>query len=354
MPPQQPPEGTYPPPQPPYPQQPQGGFAPPPYPQQPQGGFAPPPQPQQPPQQFQALYQQQGAYPPPGTYPQPQPGGFYPPPPGGPLPPEPPKRNILGIVGLVLAVAGTILACVPGVLVAGWVMLPIALIVSIVSLFIKGRKWPGIVGLIVSVVGAGVAAVAFFFLLVDAVDDAIGDIQVSLSPSMLASDDAEEDWEIYPDDEDFDGDSAELPSGDPGARDNPLPIGSTISGQEFDVVVNSVTLNATEEVMAANEFNDPPPDGWAWAVVNVSITYTGQDSDSVVWVTVAYVLTGGEVVNSYDYLTVAPEPELDSFAELYTGGTATGNVAIAVPIDDAGLLRVTPGVFDTAYFVALQ
>ena len=67
--------------------------------------------------------------------------------------------NVLGIVALVIAVVGFVLACIPFVQVAGWILLPVALVLAIVALFLNGRKWPAIAALIVSVVGAIVGAV---------------------------------------------------------------------------------------------------------------------------------------------------------------------------------------------------
>lgn len=89
-----------------------------------------------------------------------------------PRPAEPSRLNVLGIVALVVAVVGFIFACIPVVQVVGWVLLPIALVLSIVALFLKGRKWPAITALVVSIlgliVGAVVAAtVAFFGVVVD-------------------------------------------------------------------------------------------------------------------------------------------------------------------------------------------
>jgi hypothetical protein len=84
-----------------------------------------------------------------------------------PRPAEPSGPNILGIVALVVAVVGFIFACIPVVQVVGWILLPIALVLSIVALFLKGRKWPAITALVVSIlgfiVGAVVAATVAFF-----------------------------------------------------------------------------------------------------------------------------------------------------------------------------------------------
>ncbi|MBM7503899.1 DUF2510 domain-containing protein [Agromyces aurantiacus] len=72
---------------------------------------------------------------------------------------EPSGPNVVGIIGFVVAVVGFVFACIPFVQVVAWILLPIGFILSIVGLFLKGRKWPAITGLIVSIVGAIVGAV---------------------------------------------------------------------------------------------------------------------------------------------------------------------------------------------------
>lgn len=72
---------------------------------------------------------------------------------------EPSGPNVLGIVALVAAVVGFVFACIPFVQVVAWILLPVALVLAIVALFLEGGKWPAIAALIVSVVGAIVGAV---------------------------------------------------------------------------------------------------------------------------------------------------------------------------------------------------
>jgi hypothetical protein len=139
-----------------------------------------------------------------------------------------------------------------------------------------------------------------------------------------------------------------------GSRDNPLPIGSTISGPEFDVTVNSVTLGANEEVLAANMFNEAPPEGSSYAVVNLTLTYKGNESGLVAEVSVAYVTSTGEVDTDFDHFAVAPEPALNSLGELYKGGTASGNTVVVVPDGDSGTIRIRPGMLADEVFVAIS
>ena len=94
-------------------------------------------------------------------------------------PPGPTKakkpRNVLGLIALITAALGFIFACIPGALIVGWILLPIAFVLALVSLFIKDKaKWMGITALIVSIVGTIVGFTVFFSVLATSVDDAIG------------------------------------------------------------------------------------------------------------------------------------------------------------------------------------
>ncbi|WP_223628510.1 DUF2510 domain-containing protein [Microbacterium sp. EST19A] len=73
--------------------------------------------------------------------------------PGMPTPAPARKISVLGLIGLGAAVVGVVLACVPPIAVIGWVVLGIAFVVSLVSLFLRGTKWPGITGMGVTVFG---------------------------------------------------------------------------------------------------------------------------------------------------------------------------------------------------------
>ncbi|WP_350351945.1 DUF2510 domain-containing protein [Microbacterium sp. A8/3-1] len=98
-----------------------------------------------------------GAYPSAGAYA----AGGYPAsaPYAAPAPTGPKKMSVLGLVGLGLAALGLILAFIPFTLGVAWILLGAGFIVSIISLFLKGKKWPGITGLGVAILGAIIAAI---------------------------------------------------------------------------------------------------------------------------------------------------------------------------------------------------
>lgn len=86
-------------------------------------------------------------------------------------PAAPSGPSVVGLVGLGLAVPGTVLSFMPWTVVIGLVLLGAGFIASIVGLFLKGRKWPAITGLIVSILGGVIAAIMALVFFVAAVVD---------------------------------------------------------------------------------------------------------------------------------------------------------------------------------------
>jgi len=97
------------------------------------------------------------------------------------------KPHVLGIIALVVAAIGFIFACIPGALIVGWILLPIAFILSIVALFLKGAKWPAITGLIVSVVGTIVGVVVFLTVVSTSFSAAFKDIDEAITDASEAA-----------------------------------------------------------------------------------------------------------------------------------------------------------------------
>ncbi len=253
--------------------------------------------------------------------------------------------NVVGLLSLIVAGVGFIFVCLPGALIVGWVLLPIGFVLALVSLFIKGRgKGLGIAGLIVSIVGTIVGVIVFVTVVSVAFDDAFdsGGDTVVTEPSSGAQEDSSE------------GPAATAE----GTRDNPYPIGSVIENDEWRVVVNNVTLAATDTVLAANSFNEPPATGNEYIIVNYTATFLGADAEGAMpaWVIVEYVTADGTTVTSYDSFVMPPDPAFDSTSTLYTDGAATGNIVFDVPSASAGagVLAIQPGMLSDKVFVAVQ
>lgn len=260
------------------------------------------------------------------------------------------KSNIVGLIALIAAVIGFIFACIPGALIIGWILLPIAFIMSLVSLFLKGKsKWMGVTALVLSIVGTIVGVIVFVSVVATSIDDAVnnGDTTVVQPSGAAAPNDGAADQSA----------PADSAKGEDGTRANPYPIGSVIENEEWRVVINSVTLAATDAVLTANQFNEPPAEGSEYVLVNYSSTYLGDDANGQLpaFVSVEYVTADGTTVNSFDSMAVAPDA-IDTTSTLYTDGTATGNIAFAVPTATAGqgVFAVRAGMFGDKVFVAAQ
>jgi hypothetical protein len=258
----------------------------------------------------------------------------YPVPPS-PLPPQTPAKqtNTVGLVALILSIIGFVFACIPGALIVGWVLLPAAFILSIVGLCLSGKsKGTSIAAVIISIVGVIVGFVVFFAVVSDAFHDAFGKSDFGKFDS-----------------------SAPLPtSAEPsnvgnqgGSKDNPFPIGQPVSNQEWQV-----TLGAPHEdwaaIAAENQFNDPPTAGMEYWIVPVTATYTGDKTGNVQFdISVKFV--GSDNRTYDDSCGVIPNP-LSDVGALYKGGSAQGNVCVAVPSGADGLWSVSTGFDDPVFF----
>lgn len=126
-----------------------------------------------------------------------------------------------------------------------------------------------------------------------------------------------------------------------GTRENPAPLGTTIEIVElgettYEVTLGPATLEANDVVLEANMFNDPPADGFQYALLPVQLTYVGSETGTP-WIdlSIKFVSAAGTTHTEGDSLVVAPEPTLMDINELYPGASAEGNVVIAIPTDGA-------------------
>lgn len=255
-------------------------------------------------------------------------------------------RNTVGIIALIISAIGFIFACIPGALIVGWVSLPVGFILGIVGLFMSGKpKWQAITAVIISIVGTIVGVIVFMTVVATAFNDSFGGSESSVGDSTV----------VEETDEEQPADTEEAAGDEVGTRANPAPLGAPIEGEDWTVVVNSVDLDANEEVAAENEFNEPADEGTVYISVNVTITYTGNDPDgqSPAFVGIDYVTADGVTVDAFEKLVVGPD-ELDSLSPLYEGASATGNRTIQVPAPADGVLAVSPGMIADKIFVAIK
>jgi hypothetical protein len=258
------------------------------------------------------------------------------------------EKNVIGIIAFIVAVVGFIFACIPGALILGWVLLPAAFVLGLVALFMKDKgKSLGITAIIVSIVGTIVGFVVFFSVVASSFDEAFG-----TGDSEVIEDDNPAGDKPKADDEKKKSEE----KGDEGKRSNPHPIGTKIKHGDWEFTLNSVNLDATEEIANENQFNDPPADGNVYIVTNVTSTYLGDDEDGMTaFPVIEFVAKDGNSYGDTESMAVAPD-QLDIAKTLYNGGSVTGNIVLEVPTDslDDGVLAVIPNTFGKKTFYAIK
>jgi hypothetical protein len=132
-----------------------------------------------------------------------------------------------------------------------------------------------------------------------------------------------------------------------GARHNPVPLGraaALIDGWRVKVV--SVTTDATAQILAASELNQPPAAGTQYVIVALAATYKPGGANTLV-PTVRFGLLGpsGEYLARRNPCGIVPD-KLPA-TEVSSGNTITGNVCWQVRSSDVGSLLL----FDDKLFI---
>ena len=215
-------------------------------------------------------------------------------------------------------------ACIPGALIVGWVLLPIAFVLGVVGVCLSGKtKATSIAAISVSIVGVVVGVVVFFAVVADSFSDAFNEADLSAGPSAPT----------------VGGDSDGAPP-DAGSKGESAAHRPDRQQWEWTVALGQPAESWTL-VAAENQFNEPPQRGMEFWMVPVRATYTGAATGNPAWeVSVKFV--GSDNRTYSDSCGVIPSP-LSDVGELYPGGVAEGNVCVAVPAGADGLWTVATG-----------
>jgi len=118
-----------------------------------------------------------------------------------------------------------------------------------------------------------------------------------------------------------------------------LALGSSAEVGEYTVTVTGVNLNANDQVMAANQFNEPP--AGQYILVDLSVVYNGSEEGDP-WVDLTTEFAGSDA-RQYSTTTcsaVSPNPAYD-VPTLTKGGAGNYSVCFDVPaesVTDAKIL----------------
>ncbi|MDN3443768.1 DUF2510 domain-containing protein [Microbacterium sp. APC 3901] len=228
---------------------------------------------------------------------------------GATAPAAPSGPSILGLVGLGLAALGTILSCIPVIFWLGWLLLGVGFIVSLISLFLKGKKWPGISGLILSVVGAIIAVVMFFVIVFATVSEAVRDL-----PTAPPSSDSDTGTGSEDEGTGTEGDGTGTPEVVEGELGSPVPITQMTATSE--VTIHSATW-------ATSDGSSIPSTNGGYVILDV--TFTGVSGTSYLSAFNFGIETAEGVEGTYDYYVDGIVAE-----ELEPGDTVDGKITFDV------------------------
>ncbi|NUQ87430.1 MAG: hypothetical protein HOQ43_03065 [Glycomyces artemisiae] len=142
-------------------------------------------------------------------------------------------------------------------------------------------------------------------------------------------------------------------TGDGLSPEAPLPAGSTVEIGDWTLSVGDVQLDATDAIMAENEFNTPPAEGNTLAMFTVDGTYNGTETGTL-WLD-ATVGIWADGVMSENCTNIVPNDIIDA-TEVTAGATSTGSSCAEIPADAEQTLIYVQDVwsFDgTVYYIEI-
>lgn len=139
-----------------------------------------------------------------------------------------------------------------------------------------------------------------------------------------------------------------------GMRTNPVKPGETVyitkevhdfekdlsAEAEFEVTVSNFIRGqeATDILMAENEFNEPAPDGYEWVLFDITLNATIADDNLSYYVMPAFYVfseDGSPIANDESIVV----PNRYGLSDIYNGGTMTGKMAIMAPVGEDVLVE---------------
>ena len=121
-------------------------------------------------------------------------------------------------------------------------------------------------------------------------------------------------------------------------RQSPTAVGASADvGSGWSFTATGPATDITDSVMAENQFNEAPPDGFRFVGIPVKLDYGGDDKSNPFTVTTKAV--GDSNVAYSNECGVIPG-ELDSFTDIFAGGAAEGQICFVVPAPEAASVTV--------------
>ncbi len=264
---------------------------------------------------------------------------------GPPTPAQAKGSNGLATAGFVLGLLGFLGSWIPVLNILGIILAVVGAVLAAVGLArskkVAAGKGLAIAGLVLGVLAVTIAVV-INVAFVNAVDDAVDETtNTSVEAPADSADRPASDDKAPSDDEELGK-----------TRDNPAPLGSAITGDDWTVTINSAKTAEKDSI------GQKPAAGSTLLVVNMTATYNGDDEQGESpWASVKFVTADGTTIDSTSGSTLFLEDDgFDSLKTVYSGASVKGNEMLEVPADSwqDGVLAVSPGLLSDDTFVAVK
>lgn len=122
-----------------------------------------------------------------------------------------------------------------------------------------------------------------------------------------------------------------------GTRANPLPVGLTMPGGNFDYQIVAYENTGVDALIHGfNQFNDPPAAGKITVRVRVKATYAGEGAGSAYSIQINLVGESGTTYGANNYVCCSDSADLlNDQPETFSGGAVEGWIYYQVSIEDA-------------------
>ena len=138
-------------------------------------------------------------------------------------------------------------------------------------------------------------------------------------------------------------------SGAVGERSNPAPLGTPLDltldtfgdadKSVWQITVTGPGSDITDAVLAENQFNDPPQDGYIFFGVPVELTLVEADKEPLApWLNISFDIFGPaslQIFDGYESSCGTIPNSLEDMTEVFAGGTLAGQICFAIPNEDA-------------------
>ena len=129
------------------------------------------------------------------------------------------------------------------------------------------------------------------------------------------------------------------------SRQNPSPAGSVVAATNWEVQVLEAKRGdeAWQMIQAANQFNEPAPEGMEYLLARIKAKNISTQTDELNISRSDFELTGSSHIEYSAPSIVAPEPVLD--AKLFQNGEAEGWVPLIAAKGETNLILIFDEVF---------